>query len=246
MKRTSLPASVALALACAGVGAGAAGSPLFAQEFDGPPLRMYGGFWLVSAIPTGELAQVIGSGWGVGGNLALLNGDGTWSLRLDLGFAEYGSETRRVCLSPTVGCRIEVDLETSNSIAYGSLGPQWAVPRGTFRPYVSPAIGLVEFSTTSTVDGAGADSNVIFNTTNFSDTKFSVTGLAGVMISVKEGNTPILLDIGARYHRHGEAEYLTEDDIVDEPDGSITITPNRSEANFFSLNFGASFGIRFF
>lgn len=218
--------------------------PVVAQEPELPPVKLYAGLVLVSAIPTGELAQVIGTGWGLGGNLGWLYGDGTWSLRLDLGFAEYGNETKRVCLSPNLGCRVQVALVTSNSIAYVGLGPQLAAPRGRIRPYASAALGVVVFSTISSVEGTAVGSEPLFSTTNFSDVKLSATGLGGVTINLNGGDAPIKLDIGARYHRHGQAEYLTEGDIIDEPNGDITITPTRSDANFLSVSLGLSFGIR--
>ena len=56
------------------------------------------------------------------------------------------------------------------------------------------------------------------------------------------GPRSILLDLGAEYHRNGVAEYLREGDIVDNPDGTITILPNRSEANVVTLRIGVSMG----
>ena len=54
---------------------------------------------------------------------------------------------------------------------------------------------------------------------------------------------PILLDLGATYHRNGEVTYLRKGSIVDHPDGSITVTPIRSEANFITYRIGVSIGI---
>ena len=39
-------------------------------------------------------------------------------------------------------------------------------------------------------------------------------------------------------------EYLTEGDIVDHADGSITLYPNRSEANFITYHFGVTINFR--
>ncbi len=60
---------------------------------------------------------------------------------------------------------------------------------------------------------------------------------------VSRGRTPVALDLGARYHRNGVMEYLTEGDIEDNPDGSITLYPNRSEANYIAYRLGISIGI---
>jgi len=41
----------------------------------------------------------------------------------------------------------------------------------------------------------------------------------------------------------GYGRYLTQGDIVDGPDGSVTIYPNRSDADLLSFRFGVSVGI---
>ncbi len=54
---------------------------------------------------------------------------------------------------------------------------------------------------------------------------------------------PIAINLGVEYHRNGVAEYLNEGDILDHPDGSITLFPNRTEANMLVLRLGVSFGL---
>jgi hypothetical protein len=51
-------------------------------------------------------------------------------------------------------------------------------------------------------------------------------------------------DLGVRYHGNGEVEYLKEGDIQDNPDGTITITPTRSEANLLTFQIGVQIGTR--
>ena len=60
---------------------------------------------------------------------------------------------------------------------------------------------------------------------------------------VSRGRVPIDLNLGARYHENGRVEYLTKGDIVDNPDGSVTMYPVLSEANLMSYHFGVSIGI---
>ncbi len=232
------PRSLSLCLA---VAAACAPQPLEAQD----PGFFHGrwGLALQVAQPVGVFADVIDTGWGLGGHLALFGGDGPWSLRLDAGFVEYGRVTQRVCLSPTVGCRIQVDLVTSNNIVPVSIGPQLMLPRAPVRPYVTAGVGFSWFSTESRVEDVDGFSQGVFSTNNFSDLTLAASVAGGVTIRLTRGRTPVSLDLGARYHRNGEAEYLTEDDIVDEPDGSITVLPNRSEANLVTFHLGVSVGI---
>ena len=49
----------------------------------------------------------------------------------------------------------------------------------------------------------------------------------GLRIPVGRKNSDFAIDLGAKYFDGGEAEYLTKGDIVDNPDGTITLTnPN--------------------
>jgi hypothetical protein len=53
----------------------------------------------------------------------------------------------------------------------------------------------------------------------------------------------VLLDLGATFHRNGEATYLRKGSIRDLPDGSVVISPIRSEANFVTYRIGISIGV---
>jgi hypothetical protein len=48
------------------------------------------------------------------------------------------------------------------------------------------------------------------------------------------------MDVGAEYNRNGVADYLAEGDIVDNPDGSLTLYPSRTEANYVTMRLGLS------
>jgi hypothetical protein len=220
-----------------------------ARAQDEPPLkpvRAYAGGGLIIAAPVGEFDTYIGTGWGAGGHFALkLDRFGILSLRADAGFVNYGHETKRVCLSTTVGCRIQVDLTTSNDIAYFNLGPQLAVAGGPVQPYINASIGLAYFATVSSVNGTGnPDTEDFARTTNFDDITFAWQAGTGLRIPLAVSRTPIYIDLGARYNLNGRVEYLREGGITDNPDGSITLDPITSDANLVTFVIGASFGIR--
>jgi hypothetical protein len=59
---------------------------------------------------------------------------------------------------------------------------------------------------------------------------------------VGHGRRPVFFDIGVDRHVNGVASYLTVGDIVDNSDGSITVYPNRTEANLMTYRFGVSVG----
>lgn len=90
----------------------------------------------------------------------------------------------------------------------------------------------------------GRNDNLSFaDTKNFDDITFALTGGGGVLIRLRGGPRPILLDLAARYHSNGEASYLREGSITDHPDGSVTINPIRSQTNFLALQVGVKMGI---
>jgi hypothetical protein len=205
--------------------------------------RFYVGIQGEYARPVGEFGDYVKHGGGLNASIAWpVTRGNPFALRADGGFIVYGSETRRVCFSTTVGCRIELDLTTTNSIAYFNVGPQLMLPSGAVRPYINAAIGGSYFGTTSSVDGVDGNDDDFASTTNFDDITFAWNGGGGMLVRLSSGRTPVFLDLGVRYHGNGEVEYLKEGDIVDNPDGTITITPTRSEANLLTFQLGVSIG----
>ena len=95
---------------------------LDAQVFDsrsGPSRFQVGGDFVVSQ-PKGELANNIDNGFGFNGTgMFRLDPKGFLNLRADVGGVQYGRETFEIPYSPFTG-RIALDLETTNSIAWGA------------------------------------------------------------------------------------------------------------------------------
>jgi hypothetical protein len=206
-----------------------------------PPRATFGVNFILSD-PVGEFDHFVGTGAGGDffGRLPL-DPMGFLSLRGDLGFLIYGHESHRVCFQG-IGCRVQARLTTTNNIFFGGLGPELAIPLRNARPYVHAFLGFSYFNTTSSLDELwGGDSD--FETENFGDGTMSWGVGGGLELNVHRGRTPIDLNFGFRYHENGRMEYLTEGDIVDNPDGSVTLYPVRSEANLMAYHFGVSIGI---
>ena len=215
---------------------------LSAQEEWFPAPRFHAGVNFIVGEPVGEFQEFVGSGFGANGfGRFSLDPRGILSLRADLGFMVYGYESQRVCFEG-IGCRVQARLETTNGIGYGGIGPELAIPMRRARPYVHAFMGYSYFNTSSSLedlDGYG-DS---FDTENYGDGTYSWGWGGGIELNLKEGRAPISLNLGFKYHENGRVAYLTEGDIVDNPDGSITLHPVLSEANLMSYHFGVSFGI---
>lgn len=220
--------------------------PARAQELEPPlaPARFWVGLYGIGAQPAGEFDDFVDFSLGVGGQFRYqLSPDGPFALRLDLGVVNYGSERQRVPLSNTVGGRVTVDLVTDNNIFFAGAGPMFVPSHGSVRPYVGGLVGLNYLFTRSRVENR-SDGEDIAAETNFDDAVFSYGADAGVLISLSSGKTPVLLKLGGRWQGGGEASYLREGGIIDNPDGSITFDPVQSRTNMVMFEAGVTVGIR--
>jgi hypothetical protein len=228
------------ALAAGAAVALAAAASLGAQEVREP--RGFVGLSLVAGNPLGDLDAFFEQGFGaqLEGSFALTD-DRRVRLRGDLGFLIYGHERLAYCYSVPVGCRVEAELTTTNNIFYFGLGPELAFTSGAFEPYVYGTTGLSYFATISSLGGDGGPDWA--ETTNYDDVVMAWRVGGGVRLRVSNGRRPVSLDFGVERHQNGIANFLTEGDILDNPDGSVTIFPNRSEANLLTFRLGVSLGI---
>jgi len=223
-----------------------------AQEFSLEPqrrpnqpdsFRMAVGGSFSYGVPVGDFHDYVKQGFGLDGFFRW-NGDpkGVVSLRVEGGFVQYGSETKRVPLSPTLG-RILVDLTTSNNIVWLGVGPQVTIPLPGIRPYVNASAGFSYFFTESSVEGSN-NGDDFANTTNYDDGTFAWGGGGGLLIPFRTRSGEVALDLGVRYHGNGEVRYLRRGSIEDLPGGQIRLSPIQSEANLLTYRVGVSFSIR--
>lgn len=213
-----------------------------AQVFDsrsGPSRFQVGGDFVVSQ-PKGELANNIDNGFGFNGTgMFRLDPKGFLNLRADVGGVQYGRETFEIPYSPFTG-RIALDLETTNSIAWGAIGGQLQIPDGWFRPYANASIAYTHFSTSSSLTGSDDDYEYA-TTTNQSDGSRAWIFGGGVVIPFGSKYALGGLNLGARYYYGGNATYLNEGDIIDNPDGSVTLNPRHSKTDLVLWQLGVSF-----
>ena len=224
----------AMAVGCSLLAAGR----VEAQDSSQP--RGFVGLSFVAGDPVGDLGTFFDQGFGaqIEGSWAMSE-DRRLRLRADMGVLVYGHETIAMC--HPVGCRIGVDLTTTNNIFYGGVGPEYAFTAGGFEPYVFGTLGLSYFATISSLSGAD-EYRDYFDTTNYSDVVMAWKVGGGTRVRVHRGAHPVSLDFAVERHQNGIANFLTKGDILDNPDGSITLFPNRSEANLLTFRLGVSIG----
>jgi hypothetical protein len=246
--RTMMMAAAALALASSA--AAAQDDMGYGRRYDddydyGRLPRSYVGGELAFASPQGEFHDFVDSGFGGGAHYILrLDENGWLGVRVDAGLLNYGHERQRVRLSSTIGDRIGVDLNTDNNIAFVGVGPQIGLPTGALRPYVNGFAGVSYIFTESSVRGSSSGESFA-SSTNYDDASFAYGGGAGLYVPVsRRGRNPVSIDAGVQYRHNGRADYLVEGGITDNPDGSITLDPIRSQTNLLTFHLGVSVGVR--
>ena len=243
--RSRTIALVAAALALFTRAAAAQDDEYYPDDYGYDLPRSYVGGELAFAKPQGEFGDFVNNGWGGGAHYLLrADRDGWLGLRVDASLLNYGHERQRVLLSNTIGGRIGVDLTTDNNIAFIGAGPQIGLPTGAFRPYVNGFVGVSYIFTESSVRGSSSGESFA-SSTNYDDASFAYGGGAGLYIPVgRRRHNPVSIDLGAQYRHNGQAYYLVKGGITDNPDGSITLDPIRSETNLLTFHVGVSVGVR--
>jgi hypothetical protein len=193
------------------------------------------GIRATNAQPIGEFKTYVSSGWGGGGDFRWFpGGQNIASLRADAAFLIYGRSTTSECFGS--GCRITVDITTSNNIFSGLVGPELQFPAGPIRPYVNAMAGWTVFWTQSSADG-NDDGQDVFETTNQRDNLFTSAVGGGVRIPVSRLAS---VDLNARRNFNGRARYLTRDSFGNGTNTNPLV--RESEVNMWTFSLGLSFG----
>lgn len=203
--------------------------------------RMGGGVSVLH--PQGSFADAAGVGIGISGHAVYrLDPNGILGIRIGGMAAGYGQDRRRAQLSSTLGGRILVDVVTTNNLAVLGVGPQVELPLAGVRPYLHGQAGLAFLSTDSRLRSAysGSRDERLGMTRHHSATTTAFGGGGGLRVPLRIGRTPATVELGVLGLRTGEVEYLGRDDIVDHPDGSITLHPRRDRIEALTYTLGIS------
>lgn len=192
--------------------------------------------------PKGEFADYVDQGYGLNaGAMFRLDRAGILALRAEVGGLQYGRERMPVAFD--FSGRLTADVVTTNTIGWLSAGPQLTFPTGPIRPYANAAWALTNFRTTSSIEDRQTSENFA-TTENASDFSSAVVFGGGLYIPIGGRASTAMLTIGGKYYYGGEATYLPEGGIEDNPDGSITLHPARTKTDFVIWQLGVSIGIR--
>lgn len=214
------PAADRFHLSLAGAGAGALG------DFQAHVPGVFGGFIMDALFAPGSSPLRLGASFG---------------------FLVYGSESYADLFSSRYA-DFELDLTTRNAILQGHFLVRFEPGRGRWRPYLEGLAGLSHFTTDTSIntygtDGTDPSSNALH------DTVFSYgagLGLSGRILPwskrVMRSDFELRLELGLRYLRTSEAEYLTEGDITREGE-DLLLDIRRSATEMLTARIG--FAVRF-
>lgn len=169
-------------------------------------------------------------------------------LGIELGFMNYGHETRNEPLSTTIP-DVSVRVTNSNNIVLGHLFLRLRQRFGWAEPYMDGLVGFHYLYTDSKIENLRNDEEIA-SSVNLDDTVFSYGLGGGVMfrlaeVPVNEGTVDMLgisLDLKIRYLRGGNAEYLKEGSIRRD-NGAISydIRKSRTDMLLYQVGIMANF-----
>ncbi len=205
-----------------------------------------GGLRFNAGFPQGEFrSRINGDAYGIAGQFFHSPNRSPFAIGVELGYMNYGNESRRERFSTTIP-DVTVRVETSNNILDGFLIFRGQVPDGQIRPYVDALLGFNYLFTETEISGSDNPSESIASSTNADDAVFAYGFGGGVVVKTYEGGSEdggdkfqVLLDGGLRYILGGEAEYLKEGSIRRE-DGIAKYDLIRSRTDLLLLHVGVA------
>lgn len=211
------------------------------QFFSQAQERFQAGADFLTLIPRGEFKQNIdNNGYGVGGFFAAGLGKAPLFVGVDAGVVRYGSQTRRVPISPTIP-EIRLRVTTTNNIALTHFLLRLQAREGKVRPYADGLIGFKYLVTRTSLRSDSVDENLA-SSTNFRDFTFSYGFGGGLQVRLGRvgRNGSVMLDGKFRYLRGSNAEYLREGSIR-QIDGTVVFDVLSSRTDVATAQVGVAF-----
>jgi hypothetical protein len=199
--------------------------------------------------PIGEFSQNVRRAFGADGFGTLgLDSQGILSLRGEIGYQQYASKSEPFLVSTGFGL-VELESETKSGVLTMGIGPQLSAPPGPVRPYVAGTVGFARFATNTSINIAADRSQsgtkeTLDEQTVSSDFILSLAASAGIAFQVPAFGRGVQIDVGARYHRNGNAKYVPSEGVVYNGTGTPIVTPTESEADFVVYRIGIVVPIR--
>lgn len=206
-------------------------------------------------VPQGEFKDQLDDqlGVGVGGMFGYRFANTPFLVGVDLGFMNFGTETRDEPFSTTIP-DVRVEVENSYNLFHGDLLFRVIPYNLAVRPYLDGLVGFNYFFTQTKIRERGRQNadDAIATDTNFRDTTLSYGLGGGVKFRVFSGDTAvnngeqvnmpydIHINLGARYMFGREAEYLQPGSIVRDDQGNVEFDVLQSTTDLLHFKIGIS------
>lgn len=210
-----------------------------------------------TGVPQGEFSEQLDDrlGFGVGGMFGYRISNTPVMLGVDMGFMNFGTETRREAWSTTIP-DATVNVENSYNLFHGDLLLRLIPPETTVRPYLEGLFGFNHFFTQTKIRDRGSSDpdDTIASDTNFKDTALSYGFGGGLQFRIYSGEGTssnnnngdgvsmpyrIYIHLSGRYMIGREAEYLREGSIIRE-NGQVSYDVMQSNTNLLHFKLGIS------
>ncbi len=204
-----------------------------------------GGLHFNAGLPQGDLRDRIDrDAYGLGGQIFFAPTTSPIAVGLDLGWANYGTESREEPFSTSIP-DVTVDVETMNNFVQGFLVLRGQVPRGPVQVYADALMGFNYLYTETSIKEHGSGSGDVASSTNQDDTAFAYGFGGGVMVPVWQrssdgkGVHQVSVDGGVRYVRGDKAEYLKKGSIR-RVNGAVAFDTIESRTDMTKLHCGVT------
>ena len=193
--------------------------------------------------PLGEFGENVRRGFGLDGFGTLgIDPRGIFSLRGEVGYIRYNRKEEFFVVNTGFGLA-ELQSETTSGVLTMGAGPQLMLPEGPIRPYIAGTVGFARFATNTSVNIPADQTNSgqkesIYDETVNSDFILSLAAAGGLAFQLNFLGRGVLADVGVRWHRNGEAEYVSSEGVTYTGTGQPSITVTRSQADFLVYRLG--------
>ena len=177
-----------------------------------------GGIDFLVGVPQGEFKRNVNkTGFGITGSVGWAPELSPFLIGIEIGYLNYGSETRSEPFSTTIP-DVMVDVNTTNNFVMGHVITRVQPNVGDFRPYLQGMVGLNYLFTRTTIENRDTPGEEVASDVNQSDATFSYGGGGGIMVNVytaeeDEAIQNVMIHLGARYVKGGNATYMKEGSI---------------------------------
>ena len=206
-------------------------------------LAQAGGLNFTLGFPMGEFKEKVDRlGYGLSGHFLFLAPavNRPFGIGLNVGYLNYGQETRREPFSLTIP-DVVVDVERSNNLVNFHVLFQLGFGSGSVRPFIEGLFGGSYIYTETTIRSRGAEE--VASSNNFDDFAWSYGAGGGLLILLSSGdeegsdNGALFLDLKARYLFGSEAEYLKEGSVI-VSNGQVTYQVTKSKTDLLTVHAG--------